>query len=140
MCTCLGRLGSMVNWEVSVARQASTHIGDSRDNLSDPDVDARVRGHLRAASRDLALSSALKKRSAGVPTYTVPEAAALCSVSQEHLYRLVRADAFPAVRIHGRYVVPAKAVDDLLAAATAAGGCLDAAEWATSWQPQGGAA
>ena len=57
----------------------------------------------------------LRKRAAGVPTYSVPEAAALLSISQEHLYRLVRADAFPAVRMRlgadqGRYVVPALAV------------------------------
>jgi hypothetical protein len=49
------------------------------------------------------------------------------SVSQEHLYRLIRADAFPAVRMRrggeqGRYVVPARAVEEILDAAIAAGG------------------
>jgi excisionase family DNA binding protein len=81
----------------------------------------------------------LRKRAAGVPTYSVPEAAALLSVSQEHLYRLVRADAFPAVRMRlggdqGRYVVPAKAVEKVLDAATDGGGCIDIAEWAKAWQ------
>jgi excisionase family DNA binding protein len=92
----------------------------------------------RVQCRDAVLQSALRKRAAGVPTYTVPEAAALLSVSKEHLYRLVRADAFPVVRMctggnHGRYIVPAKAVDNLLDAATE-GGNRDVAEWAKAWQ------
>ena len=93
----------------------------------------------RTRCRDLALQSALRKRAAGVPTYTVAEAAALLSVSQEHLYRLVRAGAFPAValrmgRDQGRYVVPAQAVENLLAAASESGGFVDAQEWTQSWQ------
>jgi excisionase family DNA binding protein len=76
---------------------------------------------LRDALRDLQLTSALRKRAAGVPTYSVPEAAALLSVSHEHLYRLIRAEAFPVVRLRagreqGRYVVPAQAIEDLLSA------------------------
>ena len=83
----------------------------------------------------LILRNALRKRSDGVPTYSVPEAAALLSVSQEHLYRLIRADAFPAVRMRlgqqGRYVVPARAVEALLDAATGSG-CLIDVESATA--------
>ena len=57
-----------------------------------------------------------------MPTYSVPEAAALLSVSQEHLYRLIRANAFPAVPMgigleRGHYVVPAAAVEEILATA-----------------------
>jgi hypothetical protein len=44
------------------------------------------------------------------------------SVSQEHLYRLIRAGAFPALRMRlgqkGRYVLPARAVGALIDAAT----------------------
>ena len=91
-----------------------------------PDAD-RVRW--RRACRDLTLRNALRKRADGVPTYSVPEAAALLSVSQEHLYRLIRADAFPAVRMRlgqqGRYVVPARAVEALLDAATGSGCLID---------------
>jgi hypothetical protein len=52
------------------------------------------------------------------------------SVSQEHLYRLIRAGAFPALRMrarteHGRYVVPARAVEALLDAATEANSLID---------------
>jgi excisionase family DNA binding protein len=93
-----------------------------------PEVD---RTRWRHACRDLTLKCALQKRAAGVPTYSVPEAAALMSVSQEHLYRLIRADAFPSVRMrrggeHGRYVVPARAVEEILNAAIAAGGRIEA--------------
>ncbi len=80
------------------------------------------------------LQAALRKRAAGVPTYTVPEAAALLSVSQEHLYRQIKSDAFPAVDMRGRrdrgkYVVPARAVEALLNAATEAGGLVEAASY-----------
>lgn len=96
------------------------------------------RAQWRAQCRDLALQSALRKREAGVPTYTVAETAALFSVSQEHMYRLVRAGAFPSVQLRiggdqGRYVVPAQAVESLLAAAAESGGYVDAQEWTQSW-------
>ena len=104
-----------------------------RSAASDP-----VRAQMRSVVRDLALQSALRKRAAGVPSYTIPEAAALCSVSQEHLYRLVRAGAFPAIRMRrggeqGKYVIPARAVEQLLHDATSAGSCLDIGAWAKSW-------
>ncbi|WP_098958109.1 helix-turn-helix domain-containing protein [Pseudonocardia sp. N23] len=74
---------------------------------------------IRAQVRTSALDRAIRKRAEGVPSYTVPEAAALLSISQEYLYRLIQADEFPAVRMrlggrHGRYVVPAKAVEKIL--------------------------
>lgn len=105
-----------------------------------PEASERAdRAHSRTRGRDLALGNALRKRAAGVPTYSVPEAAALLSISQEHLYRLVRADAFPAVRMRlgrdqGRYVIPAQAVEMLLGAATSAGSCVDTTDWTSSWQ------
>ena len=73
----------------------------------------------RARLRGSVLDRAMKKRAEGVPTYTVPEAAALLSISQEYLYRLIHAEAFPAVKMRlggrqGRYVIPAKAVEQLL--------------------------
>ena len=87
------------------------------------------------------LQAALRKRAAGVPSYTVPEAAALLSVSQEHLYRLIKSDAFPAVdmrrhRDQGKYVVPARAVEAMLDAATNAGALVEAA----AYLPTGGVA
>ncbi len=90
-----------------------------------------------------ALRNAMRKRADGVPTYSVPEAAALLSISQEYLYRLIQGGEFPAVRMRlgtsqGRYVVPAKAVERLLDDATAAGNCVEAAEWSEGLPPQGG--
>lgn len=97
------------------------------------------RADWRAQARDLALQKALRKRAAGVPTYSVPEAAALLSISQEHLYRLVRADAFPAVRMRiggemGRYVIPAQAVERLLDVTSDGGMHVEAADLAAQWR------
>lgn len=94
----------------------------------------------RSELRNQALRTAMAKRAAGVPTYSVPEAAALLSVSQEHLYRLIHADAFPAVRMalagsQGRYVIPASAVERLLGDASAAGGRVEVSEWAATYPP-----
>ncbi|MDX5460187.1 helix-turn-helix domain-containing protein [Micromonospora tulbaghiae] len=52
-------------------------------------------------------------RPAGHPRrfYTVAEAAQLLRTCDMTLYRSIRAGEFPAVRIRGRYVVPAKAID-----------------------------
>ena len=94
------------------------------------------RAKWRQACRDSALRSALRKREAGVPSYTVPEAAALLSVSHEYLYRLIRAEAFPAIRMRmgrtqGRYVVPASVIETLLKAAADGGGAAQVAAEAT---------
>lgn len=113
--------------------QAMTPAG-----VEDQEVPKVDRAAWRAHGRDVALRNGLRKRSAGVPSYTVPEAAALLSVSAEHMYRLVRVDAFPAVRMstageQGRYVVPASAVDRLLDMAAEVGGCTDSVAWTADW-------
>src|SRR3954469_14961030 len=92
----------------------------------------------RESLRTQALESAMRKRAAGVPTYSVPEAAALLSISQEYLYRLIQADGFPAVRMRaghgqGRYVVPARAVEFLLDTAATTGACVESAELTARW-------
>lgn len=114
--------------ELSTAEQAATsrEVAPHRPN------------QWRESLRDQALQSAMRKRSTGVPTYTVPEAAALLSVSQEYLYRLIQAAAFPAVRMRsgrnqGRYVVPAKAIERLLDEATADSSCVESADWSERW-------
>jgi excisionase family DNA binding protein len=92
-------------------------------------------GHWRGQLRDVALQRAMTKRLAGVPSYTVPEAAALLSISAEYLYRLIRQGQFPAVCMrpsgtHGRYIIAAAAVNGLLDQATT----VDLAQWAKDWQ------
>lgn len=65
---------------------------------------------------------------AGRPAfYTVAEAAEVLRVDPATIYRAIREDAFPAVRVRTRYVVPARAVERLAAEATATGGCVDVA-------------
>lgn len=67
--------------------------------------------------------------SAGSPAfYTVPEAARVLRVTPATIYRAIRDDAFPAVRIRTRYVIPATAVDRLAAEAAESGGCVDVAQ------------
>jgi excisionase family DNA binding protein len=69
---------------------------------------------------------------AGNPAfYTVPEAARILRVTPATLYRAIRDDAFPAVRIRTRYVIPASAVDRLAADAAESGGCVDVAQMAS---------
>ena len=68
-------------------------------------------------------------KSVGSPAfYTVPEAARMLRVTPATIYRAIREDAFPAVRIRTRYVIPASAVDQLAAKAAESGGCVDVAQ------------
>lgn len=60
--------------------------------------------------------------------YTVREAADLLRVDQATIYRAIRADAFPAVRVRTRYVVPAAAVEEMAAQAVSSGAVVDVAE------------
>ena len=110
-----------------MSKQAETPPDDPGD-AGGPPAD-----RWRQRLRNQALGSALRKRDDGVPTYTVSEAAALLSISQEYLYRLIQAGSFPAVRMrlgskHGRYVVPARAVEQLLNGAADAGACVEATD------------
>jgi excisionase family DNA binding protein len=45
---------------------------------------------------------------------TVPEAAELLRVDTLTLYRAIRAEEFPAVRIRARYLIPTKVIDQLI--------------------------
>ncbi|WP_312864874.1 helix-turn-helix domain-containing protein [Saccharothrix tamanrassetensis] len=59
--------------------------------------------------------------------YTVPEAARLMRIDPSTLYRAIRDDAFPAVRVRTRYVVPARAVEEMVERAVNSGGVVDVA-------------
>lgn len=59
--------------------------------------------------------------------YTVAETAALLRVDTATIYRAIREDAFPAIRVRSRYVIPAAAVEQLAAQAVQTGGCVDVA-------------
>lgn len=65
---------------------------------------------------------------AGAPVfYTVREAALIVRVDPSTLYRAIREDAFPAVRVRYRYVIPAAALEQLVTAAAESGQCVDPA-------------
>jgi excisionase family DNA binding protein len=59
--------------------------------------------------------------------FTVAEAARLLRVDPATIYRAIRADAFPAVRVRSRYVIPAAAVEQMAEQATETGACVDVA-------------
>ncbi|WP_158841176.1 helix-turn-helix domain-containing protein [Saccharothrix deserti] len=59
--------------------------------------------------------------------YTVSEAAKVLRVDANTIYRAIREDASPAVKIRTRYIVPAKAIEALASGATETGGVLDVA-------------
>jgi excisionase family DNA binding protein len=45
--------------------------------------------------------------------YNVKEAAALLGISPGTMYREIREGRFPTIRMRGRYVIPASALDEL---------------------------
>jgi excisionase family DNA binding protein len=60
--------------------------------------------------------------------YTVREAAQIMRCDAATLYRAICGDTFPAVKIRTRYVVPARAIDELIERASASNGCVDIAK------------
>jgi len=120
--------------------QDETNPGGVGRRLSADVIEAKRSTGWRGTLREQALASAMRKRATGVPTYSVPEAAALLSISQEYLYRLIQRGGFPAVRMRlsgsqGRYVVPAEAVEQLLNEATSATSSVEVTEWTASYTP-----
>ncbi len=61
--------------------------------------------------------------------YSVAQVARMLGTSPVTLYRAIAAGEFPAVRIRGRLIVPAKAVDAMADVATAEQTVVDAAGW-----------
>lgn len=61
--------------------------------------------------------------------YSVREVADMFGMSQMTLYRAISAGGFPAVRIRGRLIVPAKAIEAMADVATAEQTVVDAAGW-----------
>jgi excisionase family DNA binding protein len=61
--------------------------------------------------------------------YSVAEAARILGAAPVTLYRAIRAGEFPAVRIRGRLIVPASALEAMSATTVSSGSLVDAAEW-----------
>jgi excisionase family DNA binding protein len=64
--------------------------------------------------------------------YTVAETARLLRVDPATIYRAIREDAFPAVRIRSRYIIPAAAVEQMAEQAAQTGSCVDVAGMTTT--------
>lgn len=60
---------------------------------------------------------------------SVAAVARILAMSQVTLYRAIRSGEFPAIKVRGRYVVPASALDAMEHAAVDTGGLVDAAVW-----------
>jgi excisionase family DNA binding protein len=61
--------------------------------------------------------------------YSVPQAAKLVGTSTVTLYRAIREGEFPAMRIRGRLIVPARAIEAMIDAAIAEQSVIDVAGW-----------
>jgi excisionase family DNA binding protein len=61
--------------------------------------------------------------------YSVSEVADLFGMSGMTLYRAIREGQFPAIRVRGRVIIPARVIDALVDAAATSGELVDAADW-----------
>jgi excisionase family DNA binding protein len=61
--------------------------------------------------------------------YSVAQAARILGAAPVTLYRAIRAGEFPAVRVRGRLIVPAQALEAMTAASISTGSVVDAADW-----------
>jgi len=61
--------------------------------------------------------------------YSVGEVARLLGMAEMTVYRAIHAGEFPAIKFRGRYVVPAKALDDIVQVAMTTGALVDVAAW-----------
>lgn len=69
--------------------------------------------------------------------YSVAQAAQMMGMSAMTLYRAINSGGFPAVRIRGRLIVPARAIDAIIELAVAEQTVVDAADWVPA--PRGSA-
>ncbi len=68
---------------------------------------------------------------AAVPLfYSVPEAARMIGMAPVTLYRAIRNGEFPAMRVRGRLIIPARAIDAMIDAAITENTAVDASGWA----------
>ena len=62
--------------------------------------------------------------------YSVPEAARMIGMAPVTLYRAIRDGEFPAMRVRGRLIIPARAIDAMIDAAITENTVIDASGWA----------
>ena len=61
---------------------------------------------------------------------SVDAVATVLGMSNVTLYRAIHEGQFPAIKIRGRYVIPAKILDQMEDAAIASGALVNSADWA----------
>jgi excisionase family DNA binding protein len=61
--------------------------------------------------------------------YSVAEVARIFGMSRVTVYRAIADGEFPAVKIRGRLIIPAGAIEAMAEAAVSAHGVVDAAAW-----------
>jgi excisionase family DNA binding protein len=67
-----------------------------------------------------------------VPAFdSVAEVSPMLGMSTMTVYRAIADDEFPAIKIRGRLIVPAKALEAMVDAATASQAPVDAADYVT---------
>jgi excisionase family DNA binding protein len=71
------------------------------------------------------------------PFYSVAEVAELLGMSDMTIYRAIRNGEFPAVRIRGRLIVPARVIDAMADAAVDGDRVVEAADWVAPAPPPG---
>ena len=72
---------------------------------------------------------ALRRAAQGEKFLTVAEVARVTRTSKMTVYRAIADGEFPAVRIRGRWIVPAGAIDEMAKTALKEGQAVDAAAW-----------
>lgn len=66
----------------------------------------------------------------------VREAAEIMRMDDSTLYRHLRGGRFPAVKVGGRYLVPAAAVEQMAEEALVSGQCVVVEQWAVRWREE----
>jgi excisionase family DNA binding protein len=67
--------------------------------------------------------------------YSVADVAELLGMSDMTIYRAINDGQFPAVRIRGRLIIPARVIDAIVDAAIEGHTVVDAADWVPSDSP-----
>ncbi len=82
-----------------------------------------------SASPQLTGPPAIQASPAGPRFYSVPQAARMIGTAPVTLYRAIRDGEFPAVRIRGRLIIPARAIEAMIDTAIADQTVVDASGW-----------
>jgi excisionase family DNA binding protein len=68
--------------------------------------------------------------------YSVSETADILGVSEMTLYRQIRANTFPAIRVGSRLVVPARCLEEMVDTAFKQNSVVNPADWVPAASPE----